>query len=65
MHGQFFFNPDGRCRGDFEGRYMYMVRQNDDICKFFTAQFPEAKQIKFSGCKLHFVDADSKHKEVR
>ena len=43
---------------------MHMVRQSDELCKFFIAKFPEAKQIKFSDGKLYLADAGRKPKEV-
>ena len=61
---RYLTNVEERCRGDFEGRYMHMVRQSDELCKFFIAKFPEAKQIKFSDGKLYLVEAGRKPKEV-
>lgn len=51
-------------RNDFEGRFTYMVRENEAMCKFFIAQFPEAEQLRMRAGKLYIADEDGKTKEA-
>ena len=58
-------NKAKRSKSDFESRYMHMVRENDVMCKFFIAQFPEAEDLRLINGKLCLADEDGKNaKEV-